>query len=423
MSVRGPSGDRLEFTELSKLPFTSQLLEDGSVAFAHSRRKNGWQLFISLSPSPHGKLKRGVWNIELRGRSKRFDAWILDSKLSGDQAKWKNYVKREVLIGTPGSSPAVLTVGAFVSRIGWKSDAGFQRLAGERLGDLAPFSCPGPTRDGRAKPELVSPGSLIVAPTPLKGGPRLRLTGAYGTYTAAQGTSQAAPHLAGGIALLLQAAPSLDLPTLRKLLIATAERPRPHRTLDPKKGGVEKRGEGKELFNRFWGFGKVNIYRALEVIRGRRGRAVGEEETLFGAVWRELPADGESWTRLYLIPRDSEGWPTLRSHRVLVTTTAGKIEEFREEVPGIFTFKVRAPKHPTRAEVRVKIDDRVEKMLYLDFLPPDLAPQNGWNCNIKGGRNFPPVIGLVFALFLLAFEIFRKKGQLTLIKKIFHSKN
>ncbi len=105
-------------------------------------------------------------------------------------------------IGSPGSAERVLTVGAV-----------------DRADAIASFSSRGPTVDGRVKPDIVLPGSDIVA---------ARATGtSLGTpqgqwYTAISGTSMACPMAAGLCALTLQARPSLRPAELKEAVTQSA---------------------------------------------------------------------------------------------------------------------------------------------------------------------------------------------------------
>lgn len=72
---------------------------------------------------------------------------------------------------------------------------------------LSAFSSRGPTTDGRAKPELASPTSLLGL---LEGGERFA------------GTSAAAPHAAGVAALLIEALPGADAAGIRQQLVERA---------------------------------------------------------------------------------------------------------------------------------------------------------------------------------------------------------
>jgi len=82
--------------------------------------------------------------------------------------------------------------------------------------NIAGFSSRGPGVDGCVKPDLVAPGSSIssAATAAIHGG---------GYYRVAQGTSMAAPHVAGVAALLLEADPSLSPGEIEEILIDTAE--------------------------------------------------------------------------------------------------------------------------------------------------------------------------------------------------------
>jgi subtilisin family serine protease len=137
------------------------------------------------------------------------------------------------LISEPGNAADVLTVGAFVTRTSWIACSGatssFSGTPG--LGALSTFSSPGPTRDGRGKPDLVAPGESIVSTTSFDlpvacTAPNVPSTYAVDAmnHTAMRGTSMAAPHVAGAVALLLQKRGALTPAEVKAYLVAHARR-------------------------------------------------------------------------------------------------------------------------------------------------------------------------------------------------------
>jgi len=108
----------------------------------------------------------------------------------------------EATVGSPGCALRPITVGASTDD---------DHVAG--------FSSRGPTGDGRVKPDLLLPGTSIIA---------ARATGTQmGTpiddqYTLASGTSMATPHATGVAALLLQAEPSLTPDQVKQIMTQSA---------------------------------------------------------------------------------------------------------------------------------------------------------------------------------------------------------
>jgi len=87
--------------------------------------------------------------------------------------------------------------------------------------ELAPFSSCGPTRDDRVKPDLIAPGESILAARSAPRDPRAEVP----PWTLMSGTSMAAPHVAGMVACMFQAAERpLRIEETRNLLLANTER-------------------------------------------------------------------------------------------------------------------------------------------------------------------------------------------------------
>jgi len=127
-----------------------------------------------------------------------------------------NEGNRPRTICTPGNDPLALTVGA-VDTMG-TVDKGDD--------DLPKFSSRGPTMyDGLSKPDIVFPGVNITAPLSI--GSVFDDNSDYevveGGYVTMSGTSMAAPGVAGVVADLIQANPSLTPADIKNILSETAE--------------------------------------------------------------------------------------------------------------------------------------------------------------------------------------------------------
>jgi subtilisin family serine protease len=111
----------------------------------------------------------------------------------------------------------------------------------------ADFASRGPAGDGRLKPELSAPGVDIPSAAP------------GGTVVNKSGTSMAAPHVAGAVALLWSANPTLigDIEATRSILMQTAA-PR---------ASAECGDAPDAIPNNVYGWGRLDAYRAVQAAR------------------------------------------------------------------------------------------------------------------------------------------------------------
>lgn len=117
----------------------------------------------------------------------------------------------EELVSEPGNSVDLITTAAWTSKRVWVDCNGLslQFSGSTAVGTLAPFSSPGPTRDGRQKPDIAAPGTAIGSATSFDiaqvcaAGGSLNLPDGM-QHTMNQGTSMAAPHTTGAAALIMQ---------------------------------------------------------------------------------------------------------------------------------------------------------------------------------------------------------------------------
>lgn len=208
------------------------------------------RIYIEVAPASFfNVVASGIWEVEIEAvdaPSGHFDAWIERDSRRPSQ-------NQSFFLG--GSFDPVKTLGTPATARRGISVANYSH----HTLDVALSSSRGRTRDGREKPELAAPGTDIVASASLGGREDANgdvLPMRYET----SGTSMAAPHVAGSIALLLEEDPSLSCEQIKSLLVASA---------DPVNGSTE--------FDVAWGFGRLNALQALSLLRepDQPGRAAG----------------------------------------------------------------------------------------------------------------------------------------------------
>jgi len=197
--------------------------------------------------------------------------------------------QRDGIFGTPTQSgtvtePAnarnVITVGSFDTKK-------FPGGTPDQVQDISSFSSLGPTRDGRIKPDLGAPGSVIYSARSRDAFFRPDLIAPNDNYVILQGTSMAAPHVTGIAALVWESNPALSGAQMRERLRRTAD-PVPINGVTP---------------NTTWGSGRVNALRAVTEsvasitapAAALPGSIVSLTSETSSAAFNN-PLDGYSWT-------------------------------------------------------------------------------------------------------------------------------
>ncbi|NIA29479.1 MAG: S8 family serine peptidase [Actinobacteria bacterium] len=224
---------------------------------------NSNEMFIQISDEQaYRPPAEGTWKLYLAGTGGKIDFW--ESTATMPFAFLQGNIETGK-VSTPGTAYNSITAAAFVTKKFWNDIDGNHLTidsAGQlKVGDIASFSSPGPTRDGRTKPEIAAPGQMIAASLSLDALPpepaSIFLSGS-GEFPNAfimpqelqalsGGTSMAAPHVAGVIALLFQKYPQATALQIRDMLTESAEVDRFTETIP----------------NNDWGWGKLDAYAAL----------------------------------------------------------------------------------------------------------------------------------------------------------------
>jgi subtilisin family serine protease len=179
----------------------------------------------------------GTGTIQLRrtrnGGTGTVDAYVdgFDGSLSADAENGT--------ITEPANGKNVLAVGSYDTKT----------FAGDPSPEeISSFSSLGPTRDGRTKPDLTAPGSVLYSARSFEASySQIEIVTANDNYVIKQGTSMAAPHVTGTAALVWQTNPALT---------GTQMRERLRKTVDPPT-------DGSQTPNNTWGTGKVNTLQAV----------------------------------------------------------------------------------------------------------------------------------------------------------------
>lgn len=229
---------------------------------------------------------RGTWTFRVHGdnitQGGHYDIWTYFSTFGTAQiaVDW-NAPDLTGLLSIPGTAFNVTTVAAFVTKRSWTDISGriISYTSMPEIGSLAVFSSPGPTRDGRMKPEISAPGmgiasalSIDAAPDILAD-PNLSLRVVQdGVHWVIEGTSMAAPHVTGVYAQLLGLNPTLDAVQLRTLATTAA---------------VRDTFTGPAASND-WGFGKIDgLGATLNTIKDIPTFQAGTDGTTF--TWTAIP--------------------------------------------------------------------------------------------------------------------------------------
>lgn len=186
-------------------------------------------------------ISQTVWSVLSRGGAGRVDTWALgQSEFLGREIGFPNQNEipgdMAMTVGTPSTALGVVAVGSHVTSSSWTDIDGNGRQWQNpgpngspvipNVGQRSYFSSRGPTRDGRRSPDITAPGELIFSALSSHltegSGIQRHMILQGGGYGGQQGTSMASPHVAGTVALMLQADPQLNPATVRQILQQTA---------------------------------------------------------------------------------------------------------------------------------------------------------------------------------------------------------
>jgi subtilisin family serine protease len=211
------------------------------------------QVYIELN-NPGGATLTGTWTIRFFGiglgaANGEVDMWRFFNNTSTANFVTGNQPTEEK-VSQPGNAVELITTAAYASRVTWIDCNNFTLnfVGAPPAGALAGFSSPGPTRDGRQKPDIAAPGTPIASATSFD---IVQVCAAGGSvnindgmnHTVNSGTSMAAPHTTGALALIMQKYGAVTPAFAKAFLNARA-------VVDANTGAV---------WNKDWGNGKLHL--------------------------------------------------------------------------------------------------------------------------------------------------------------------
>lgn len=188
---------------------------------------NDNRIFVGLTTPANTAVLSGTWTLQFTNPNAApvdLHCWIERGTAT---PRFTSNASNSHTISVPGTARHVISIGNY-------ADQSFTFPDGSTTasGTLDSSSSRGPTRDGRQKPEVSAPGVNIIS---AKGAANAGCCCdcCYTIYHGMTGTSMAAPHVAGVVALMLQLTPRLTNQEIRDALAQSARLPDPAQGVPP----------------------------------------------------------------------------------------------------------------------------------------------------------------------------------------------
>ena len=217
------------------------------------------------------------------------------------------------ILTNTSTATRTISVGAYNTNYSWLTAGGVANTPAKYnhgpLTDVSTFSSRGPRRNCSnlskcppvMKPEIVAPGAMIMAALgrDAKAPISAETVEADGKHVAYNGTSMAAPHLTGAIALMLQKNPTLTPEQVKQILFQNVQ-------TNGFTTGLPTFNPASPLMpattNNNWGYGILDAQAAVNAVPASGGTPTTNPYT---GLWWNAPANSESGWGMSLTQRGS----------------------------------------------------------------------------------------------------------------------
>lgn len=234
-----------------------ELIDYQEMDQATSPRGTGSRVYVPTDPFPQDS---SSFFIEVINHSDIDQDFHIYAETGYWSFKFERHVQSHT-IGLPSTADSCIAVGAYVSRPAWMDYLGVTHGVPGSEGSIASFSSLGPRIDGLMKPDITAPGQRTIS---CRDANNYLLesyldvyiissegdSGLPADYIALQGTSMSSPAAAGTAALIVQMMEDYTPCRLRQRIFTSSRR-------DQFTG---------EVPNNTWGWGKIDVVRALTAV-------------------------------------------------------------------------------------------------------------------------------------------------------------
>jgi hypothetical protein len=155
----------------------------------------------------------GTWTFRIRSTVAgpwRFDAWLTSWSIGSAVATFVQGKTESRLVGSPACADGAVAVGCYTTKRTWVDINGTTRgYYYAVMNQVANYSAAGPRRDGALLPHVTAPGYGVAAALSSAYGASSTYKVRDGVHFISNGTSVAAAHVAGAVALMLEEAPEM----------------------------------------------------------------------------------------------------------------------------------------------------------------------------------------------------------------------